>query len=181
MKQARMEFWSTFSKNYNLKQYRELIGRALIVKGAKTEEIEYKLNKMRDKEALDLLRDYYEYCHQKIKDIEKEVKEKANKQLQHLLMSEFDIPYSSLPEDDKICWICHEEFEEYVNNEKIINKLKCGHIFHQDCVINWALSDNENRYKCPLCREEIEFNEAHKEFKEKMKKAGFTFDDDVEN
>jgi len=78
LKQARMEFWSTFSKNYNLKQYRELIGRALIVKGAKTEEIEYKLNKMRDKEALDLLRDYYEYCHQKIKDIEKEVKEKAN-------------------------------------------------------------------------------------------------------
>uniref|UniRef100_A0A914LQJ8 RING-type domain-containing protein n=1 Tax=Meloidogyne incognita TaxID=6306 RepID=A0A914LQJ8_MELIC len=80
------------------------------------------------------------------------------KQLQHLLMSEFDIPYSSLPEGDKICSICHEEY---------------------DCVINWALSDNENRYKCPLCREKIEFNEAHKEFKERMKKAGFTFDDDV--
>uniref|UniRef100_A0A915PDM8 RING-type domain-containing protein n=1 Tax=Meloidogyne floridensis TaxID=298350 RepID=A0A915PDM8_9BILA len=164
-----------------LKQYRELIVRALIAKGVKIEEIEYKLNKMRDREALELLRDYYEYCHQKIKDVEKEVKEKANKQLQHLLMSEFDIPYSSLPEDEKICSICHEEFEEYVNNEKIINKLKCGHIFHQDCVINWALSDNENRYKCPLCREKIEFNEAHKEFKERMKKAGFTFDDDVEN
>uniref|UniRef100_A0A915NER5 Uncharacterized protein n=1 Tax=Meloidogyne floridensis TaxID=298350 RepID=A0A915NER5_9BILA len=123
-----MEFWSNFSKNYNLKQYRDLIGRALIAKGAKTEEIEYKLNKMKENEALDLLRDYYKYCHQKIKDIENEVKEKAN-----------------------------------------------------DCVINWALSDNENRYKCPLCREEIEFNEAHKEFKERMKKAGFTFEDDVEN
>ncbi|CAK5062973.1 unnamed protein product [Meloidogyne enterolobii] len=78
LRQARMEFWTNFREHYNLMQYRDLIGRALIVKGAKTEEIEYKLNRMKDKEALDILRDYYEYCQQKIKDIEKEMNEKAN-------------------------------------------------------------------------------------------------------
>ena len=46
---------------------------------------------------------------------------------------------------DNICSICLDDFK----NEEIINKLKCNHIFHKDCLGTWL---NDNNDSCPLCR-----------------------------
>ena len=46
---------------------------------------------------------------------------------------------------DNICSICLDDFK----NEEIINKLKCNHIFHRDCLGSWL---NDNNDSCPLCR-----------------------------
>ena len=46
---------------------------------------------------------------------------------------------------DNICSICLDDFK----NEEIINKLKCNHIFHRDCLGTWL---NDNNDSCPLCR-----------------------------
>ena len=46
---------------------------------------------------------------------------------------------------DNICSICLDDFK----NEEIINKLKCNHIFHRDCLGKWL---NDNNDSCPLCR-----------------------------
>ena len=50
--------------------------------------------------------------------------------------------------DNKECSICISEFEE----EDIISIPNCNHIFHTECIKEWA------RYKtdCPVCREKIE-------------------------
>ena len=34
----------------------------------------------------------------------------------------------------------------------MIRKLKCGHIFKEECIKEW-LSESSN--KCPVCREEV--------------------------
>ncbi len=59
----------------------------------------------------------------------------------------------SLKEDIKIddnskCPISLQKFED---EDKII-KLKCGHIFKEECIKEW-LSESSN--KCPVCREEV--------------------------
>nr|CAD2187330.1 unnamed protein product [Meloidogyne enterolobii] len=59
------------------KSHHDLIATALIAKGAKTKEIEYKLNKMNHEKAYKILSDYGKHCKQKINDIEEEVKVKA--------------------------------------------------------------------------------------------------------
>jgi hypothetical protein len=42
------------------------------------------------------------------------------------------------------CAICLEVF----NQESKVNKLKCGHIYHKKCIIEWLSKD----YSCPNCR-----------------------------
>jgi hypothetical protein len=42
------------------------------------------------------------------------------------------------------CSICLEVFDKYSN----VNKLKCGHIYHKICIIEWLSKD----YSCPNCR-----------------------------
>ena len=46
--------------------------------------------------------------------------------------------------DQKTCIVCLEEFAA----GDIVNKLKCGHMFHPQCIYTWAT------YKptCPACR-----------------------------
>lgn len=50
------------------------------------------------------------------------------------------------------CPICTETFEF---NEPA-KKMPCAHIFHADCVIPWL----KRHCSCPLCREEIQSNDA---------------------
>lgn len=45
------------------------------------------------------------------------------------------------------CTICMMKFED----EDMVSKLKCNHIFHEDCVKEWL---KEYSYKCPVCRAE---------------------------
>lgn len=45
------------------------------------------------------------------------------------------------------CSICLEDY----NDNDIVGKLICGHVFHEDCIGNWE-SKNDT---CPLCREII--------------------------
>ena len=44
-----------------------------------------------------------------------------------------------------ICSICHE------NHKFQMCRLKCGHIFHDECVLEWSKLSN----KCPECRANI--------------------------
>ena len=43
------------------------------------------------------------------------------------------------------CSICLESYDENC----IIRKLNCSHIFHKDCIDPWLLKES---YKCPICR-----------------------------
>ena len=43
------------------------------------------------------------------------------------------------------CSICLESYEQ----DSIIRKLNCSHIFHKDCIDPWLLKES---YKCPICR-----------------------------
>jgi len=43
------------------------------------------------------------------------------------------------------CPICLEGY----NENSIIRKLNCSHIFHKDCIDSWLLKES---YKCPICR-----------------------------
>ena len=43
------------------------------------------------------------------------------------------------------CSICLEGYEQ----DSIIRKLNCSHIFHKDCIDLWLLKES---YKCPICR-----------------------------
>lgn len=45
------------------------------------------------------------------------------------------------------CTVCMEEFEE----ESMVRKMVCKHVFHQECIDKWLL---EYSYKCPMCRTE---------------------------
>ena len=43
------------------------------------------------------------------------------------------------------CCICMGDF----NDEEIILKTKCSHVFHKDCLKSWLVSIE----RCPICRE----------------------------
>ncbi|EER18416.1 RING-H2 finger protein ATL2E, putative [Perkinsus marinus ATCC 50983] len=47
------------------------------------------------------------------------------------------------------CAICLGEFE----NDEMVCELKCGHIFHEECVHGWFVSSRKPR--CPVCRMEV--------------------------
>lgn len=46
-----------------------------------------------------------------------------------------------------MCAICHEEMEDG-------SPLLCGHMFHEACLHEWELAQ-ENRFSCPCCRRPI--------------------------
>ena len=45
------------------------------------------------------------------------------------------------------CAICLDPFTE--NDDKLVAELKCKHIFHVECMMEWI----EKNTICPMCRE----------------------------
>ena len=54
--------------------------------------------------------------------------------------------HKALFDDNLDCIICMEKFEE----SEQVKQLKCGHIFHGDCIDKWL----EKEKKCPFCKSE---------------------------
>ena len=52
-------------------------------------------------------------------------------------------------DNKNICNICYDIIDE--NNDNL-SKLKCGHIYHHDCIVlSYTYSNNT---KCPYCRQD---------------------------
>tara|TARA_Y100000589_G_C27155797_1_gene630793 strand:- start:567 stop:1013 length:447 start_codon:yes stop_codon:yes gene_type:complete len=49
------------------------------------------------------------------------------------------------------CCICLEE----INNKQQYISLHCGHVFHQECLMEWIKTQQNSKHdsNCPLCRE----------------------------
>lgn len=61
-----------------------------------------------------------------------------------------DIRMKSLEDQSQECSICFEQFEK-----KLCSKLiKCGHVFHKQCMKQWMASDHYNAL-CPMCRTDV--------------------------
>ncbi|EDS30616.1 hypothetical protein CpipJ_CPIJ008259 [Culex quinquefasciatus] len=56
--------------------------------------------------------------------------------------------YSS--DDDVVCSICMEKIEEEAGADSRPIKLRCGHLFHDNCIAPWVPNQ-----KCPNCREQM--------------------------
>jgi hypothetical protein len=52
-----------------------------------------------------------------------------------------------IPEDEKLCSICYDDFKINEN----VRKLPCMHLYHSHCIDKWL----KNSKKCPLCQKEI--------------------------
>jgi hypothetical protein len=55
--------------------------------------------------------------------------------------------FSDLKEkqNDDPCAICRDKYEP----DSIVNVMKCGHMFHKECIVPWL---KEYNHKCPICR-----------------------------
>ena len=56
-------------------------------------------------------------------------------------------------EDAKICSICLDVLQ----NGDIANRLLCGHVFHENCILRW-LDITSN---CPYCRSDVPKNQSY--------------------
>ena len=53
------------------------------------------------------------------------------------------------PTDNDICTICQTNYDDSeIDNQLIVKIFKCGHIFHENCILEWLVRSNT----CPLCR-----------------------------
>jgi len=67
---------------------------------------------------------------------------------QQLRTKSEDYHKNNIPEEDAVCAICLNDYQE---NEKI-SILPCKHHFHQECVVTYL--KGFNRF-CPICRQDI--------------------------
>lgn len=57
-------------------------------------------------------------------------------------------PYKNIKDKDCIsCTICMEEYDD----NSLVRKMGCKHMFHKKCIDKWLLEYN---FKCPICRAE---------------------------
>lgn len=71
----------------------------------------------------------------------------ADERTIHNLPSSTVTNVSDLPEDQRCCSICLEDFQ---NNDKV-RRLPCLHFFHEDCVDRWLRSSAS----CPVCKHSV--------------------------
>ena len=57
-------------------------------------------------------------------------------------------PYRRVYLSDK-CNICKSEFKD---NNQISIVLPCGHLFHENCILQWGKDKKMFDTPCPLCR-----------------------------
>ena len=55
--------------------------------------------------------------------------------------------YGELETEQSTCTICRDNFED----NSIVRKLNCGHIFHIGCIDTWF----ESNIRCPICRGDL--------------------------
>ena len=58
------------------------------------------------------------------------------------------------------CPICQEPLGPRATQ---IIKLSCGHLFHKNCIQQWASKSRGQSFSCPQCREEIQVAELETE------------------
>ena len=63
--------------------------------------------------------------------------------------------YRDLDTDHETCSICRENFEE----NSVVRRLGCEHIFHIGCIDTWF----ESNIRCPLCRHDLRDSETETE------------------
>ena len=51
------------------------------------------------------------------------------------------------------CSICLCEFND--NSENKVIKTKCNHLYHENCIKEWFISNNNYSLRCPLCLDEL--------------------------
>ena len=57
------------------------------------------------------------------------------------------IDFTPFKDGDKECSICMEKFKK----DDMVTDIKCKHIFHKDCIMEWGKYKNE----CPNCRDKL--------------------------
>lgn len=50
------------------------------------------------------------------------------------------------------CYIC---LENYTENSEKLKYLKCSHIFHANCLIEWFEIQSNKDFVCPVCKQKI--------------------------
>ena len=53
------------------------------------------------------------------------------------------------------CTICIEDFESNPQDEELLIKTHCGHLFHQKCLKGWIeaqIKKKVEKPECPSCR-----------------------------
>ena len=64
-----------------------------------------------------------------------------------ILENKINIPKEISLENYPECIICLDK----IKRNSVITKLKCGHIFHHNCLHKWVNTKNS----CPICRDKI--------------------------
>jgi hypothetical protein len=81
---------------------------------------------------------------QQLEDVKLLVDEEEIEKIPKIIYKDLE---SEIKQKNTSCIICNEDYQ----NEDMIRKLKCCHIYHMECIDKWL---KEYSYKCPFCRSE---------------------------
>ena len=58
--------------------------------------------------------------------------------------------------NDNDCIIC---FDKMLPQNKLM--LPCKHLFHEDCILEWAFAEEKTWHTCPICRQKFKFTNKY--------------------
>ena len=73
-----------------------------------------------------------------MEDVRATLGEEGEKEIKH---------YNLKQNKEENCSVCMMKLVK----DQEVSELKCGHIFHKECIMKWL---KEYNYKCPVCRAE---------------------------